>query len=236
MNTEGKAMIGILGAMNVEIDEIKSRIEDKSVRRISGCDFVSGRLCGREVVAAQCGIGKVNAAVCAQTMILTYRPELIINVGVGGSLNPALHYGDMAIADRVVQHDFDTSSIGDPIGLVATVNRIYFDCDPETVACVKAVVDEIDGVSGMVGTIASGDQFVADAAVKARIVNSFGAICCEMEGGAICHACLLGGVKCAVIRSISDNADGGATADYGQFVKLAAQRSTDVLCRVLGKL
>ncbi len=229
-------MIGILGAMSVEIDEIKSRIEGKTIETVGGFAFVSGRLSGKDVVAAECGIGKVNAAVCAQTMILTYRPELIVNVGVGGSLNPALRYGDMAIADRVVQHDFDTSPIGDPVGLVATVNRVYFECDPEVVARVKAVVDDMDGVNGMVGTIASGDQFVAEAAVKARIVERFGAICCEMEGGAISHACLLGGVKCAVIRSISDNADDGSTADYGQFVKLAAARSTEVLCRVLERL
>ena len=229
-------MIGILGAMSVEIDEIKSRIEQKKVESVGGFQFVRGLLSGKEVVAAECGIGKVNAAVCAQTMILTYHPELIINVGVGGSLNPALRYGDMAIADKVVQHDFDTSPIGDPVGLVATVNRTYFDCDPETVACVKAAADEMEGVHAMVGTIASGDQFVADAAVKERIVKNFGAISCEMEGGAISHACLLGGVKCAVIRSISDNADEGSTSDYGQFVKLAAAHSTEVLCRVMEKL
>ena len=229
-------MIGILGAMSVEIDEIKSRVEGKTIETAGGFAFVRGRLGGKDVVAAECGIGKVNAAVCAQTMILTYKPELIVNVGVGGSLNPALRYGDMAIADKVVQHDFDTSPIGDPVGLVATVNRVYFECDPEVAACVKAVVDDMDGVNGMVGTIASGDQFVAEAAVKARIVERFGAICCEMEGGAISQACLLGGVKCAVIRSISDNADGGATADYGQFVKLAAQRSTQALCGVLERL
>ena len=229
-------MIGILGAMSVEIEEIKSRIEDKTIGTAGGFTFVRGRLGGKDVVAAECGIGKVNAAVCAQTMILTYKPELIVNVGVGGSLNPALRYGDMAIADRVVQHDFDTSPIGDPVGLVATVNRVYFDCDPAVVACVKAVVDGMEGVGGMVGTIASGDQFVADAAVKARIVKNFNAICCEMEGGAISHACLLGGVKCAVIRSISDNADGGSTTDYGQFVQMAAARSTEVLCRVMERL
>jgi len=229
-------MIGILGAMSVEIDEIKSRIENQKTESVGGFEFVRGLLSGKPVVAAQCGIGKVNAAVCAQTMILTYKPALIINVGVGGSLNPALRYGDMAIADKVVQHDFDVSSLGDPVGLVATVNRMYFECDPETVAHIKSVVGGMAGVHGMTGTIASGDQFVADAAVKERIVRNFNAICCEMEGGAICHACLLGGVKCAVIRSISDNADSGSTTDYGQFVKLAAQHSTDVLCKVMEEL
>jgi len=229
-------MIGIIGAMAVEIDAIKARIEESATQTISGCAFVSGRLAGQDVVAAQCGIGKVNAAVCAQTMILTYRPRLIINVGVGGSLNGALRYGDMAIADRVVQHDFDVSSLGDPVGLVPTVNKIYFECDPETVARIKAVADDMDGITAMVGTIASGDQFVADGEVKARIVRRFNAICCEMEGGAIAQACLLGGVKCAVIRSVSDNADDDSTADYGQFVQLAAARSAEALCRLIETL
>ena len=229
-------MIGIIGAMAIEIDEIKSCIENQEIKTISGCDFVKGVLNGREVVAAQCGIGKVNAAVCAQSMILTYQPELIINVGVGGSLISALRYGDMAIADKVVQHDVDTTPLGDPIGLVSTINKVYFECDAQTVACIKGVVDEMDGINGMVGTIASGDQFVNDSALKERIVKNFDAISCEMEGGAISQACLLGGVKCAVIRSISDNADDDSNSDYGQFMRLAAAHSAEVLRRVIGRL
>ena len=229
-------MIGIIGAMAIEIDEIKAGIEGKTTQTIGGCEFVKGVLNGKEVVAAQCGIGKVNAAVCAQSMILTYHPDLIINVGVGGSLNPALRYGDMAIADKVVQHDVDTTPLGDPIGMVSTVNKVYFECDPHAVACIKAVVDGMDGVNGMVGTIASGDQFVNDGALKEKIVKNFGAISCEMEGGAISQACLLNGVKCAVIRSISDNADDDSDADYGQFMVMAAARSTEAMRRVLEKL
>ncbi len=226
-------MIGIIGAMAVEIDEIKARITDRAEKEIGGRLFVSGKLAGRDVVAAQCGIGKVNAAVCAQSMILTYRPDLIINVGVGGSLSPALRYGDVAIADRVVQHDVDTTALGDPLGLVSTVNKVYFECDAPTVALLRGIIDGMDGVRGMVGVVASGDQFISDGAVKARIVENFGAICCEMEGGAISQACWLSGVKCAVIRSISDNADDDSHADYGQFMKLAAAHSTEALMRLM---
>lgn len=226
-------MIGIIGAMDVEIDEIKSRMENKTIKTVSGRAFISGQLNGRDVVVAQCGIGKVNAALCAEAMILTYNPALVINVGVGGSLNAALKYGDIAIADKLVQHDVDTSALGDPVGLVSTVNKVYFECDAHTIECIKAVVDEMDGVRGMIGSIASGDQFISGAAVKEGIVGHFGAICCEMEGGAIAQVCCVNDVKCAVIRSISDNADDDSHSDYGQFTRLAAAHSTQALCRLM---
>ncbi len=226
-------MIGIIGAMSVEIEGIQARIENKEVRTIGGNTFVSGKLCGRDVVAAQCGIGKVNAAICTQTMILTYAPELIINSGVGGSLNRSLTFGDIAIACNLVQHDADTSPLGDPVGLVSTVNKIYFDCDERAVRLIDEIVNAMEGVSGMIGTIASGDQFIASSAQKERIVQNFNAIACEMEGGAIAHVCDVAGVKCAVIRAISDNADDESHMDYGQFVQMAAKRSIEVLLKLL---
>lgn len=226
-------MIGIIGAMDVEINEIKSRVENRAIQTISGRTFVSGQLNGQDVVVSQCGIGKVNAALCAEAMILAYKPDLVINVGVGGGLNVALKYGDIAIADKLVQHDADTSALGDPVGLVSTVNKVYFECDEHAVSCIKSVVDEMDGVRGMIGTIATGDQFISGAAIKARIVSNFGAICCEMEGGAIAHVCCVNNVRCAVIRSISDNADDDSHSDYGQFTRLATAHSTQALCRLM---
>ncbi len=226
-------MIGIIGAMSVEIEGIQARIENKEVRIIGGNTFVSGKLCGRDVVAAQCGIGKVNAAICTQTMILTYAPELIINSGVGGSLFKGLTFGDIAIAENLVQHDVDTSPLGDPIGLVSTINKIYFECDERAVRLIDEIVKEMNGVNGMIGTIASGDQFIASSERKDFIRENFSAIACEMEGGAIAQVCAVAGVKCAVIRAISDNADDDSHMDYGQFVQMAAERSIEVLLRLL---
>ena len=226
-------MIGIIGAMDVEIDQIKSAMTGARKTVISGREFVQGTLCGRDVVAAQCGIGKVNAALCAQAMIMTWRPDLIINVGVGGSLDPQLRFGDMAIADRLVQYDVDTSAIGDPVGFVSTVNKIYFECDAEAVRRINSALDAVEGLRGKAGVIASGDRFVADPALKSDIRERFGAICCEMEGGAIAQVCDVNGVGCAVIRSISDQADGDSTMDYQQFTHLAAQHSTELLMRFL---
>ena len=226
-------MIGIIGAMSVEIEGIQARIENPEKRVIGGNTFVSGKLCGQDVVAVQCGIGKVNAALCTQTMILTYQPELIVNSGVGGSLVKALTFGDIAIAKDLVQHDVDTSPLGDPVGLVSTINKIYFECDERAVRLINEIVADMDGVSGMIGTIASGDQFIASSARKDWITEHFNAISCEMEGGAIAQVCAVAGVKCAVIRAISDNADDESHMDYGQFVKMAAERSIEVLMRLL---
>jgi len=226
-------MIGIIGAMSVEIEGIQARIESPERRVIGGNVFVSGKLCGQNVVAAQCGIGKVNAALCTQTMILSYRPELIINSGVGGSLVKALTFGDIAIAKDLVQHDVDTSPLGDPVGLVSTINKIYFECDERAVRLIDDIVRSMEGVSGIIGTIASGDQFIASSERKEWITQHFNAISCEMEGGAIAQVCAVSGVKCAVIRAISDNADDESHMDYGQFVQMAAERSIEVLMRLL---
>lgn len=222
-------MIGIIGAMGVEVEGIQARIEQPVTRKIGGNEFTSGKLCGRDVVIAKCGIGKVNAAICAQTMILTYNPEIIVNSGVGGSLTKNLTFGDIAIADNLVQHDVDTSALGDPVGLVSTINKIYFECDERAVSLIQGIVSGMDGVNGVIGTIASGDQFIGSGARKDWIVSTFKAIACEMEGGAIAQTCAVADVKCAVIRAISDNADDDSHMDYGQFLKLAAERSIEVL-------
>lgn len=224
-------MIGIIGAMGVEVEGVRARIEHPEIRVVSGIQFTAGELCGRSVVVAQCGIGKVNAAVCAQTMILEYAPEIIVNSGVGGSLTHELTFGDIAIADKLVQHDVDTSALGDPVGMVSTVNKIYFECDARAVALLQNIVAGMKRIKGMVGTIASGDQFIGNNARKEWIVDTFHAIACEMEGGAIAQVCAISGVNCAVIRAISDNADDDSHMDYSQFLQIAAERSIEALVR-----
>ena len=122
-------IIGIIAAMDSEIAAIKNEMKDKTVETVSGIEFVKGTLCGKNAVVAKCGIGKVFAAICAQTMILKYSPALVINTGVGGSLSEKLGIGDIAVATDVVQHDMDTSPLGDPVGLVSGINIVHFPTD-----------------------------------------------------------------------------------------------------------
>lgn len=232
MNTQIE--VGIIGAMKIEVDALKAAMTDTEIKTVSGIEFVSGRLQGRRVVVAQCGIGKVFAAVCAQTMILVYRPRVIINTGVAGTLTDRLSIGQVALADRLVQHDMDTTALGDPAGLVSGINVVYFPTDPEVTACLSACVAR-EGVKAVTGTVASGDQFISSGAVKARITETFeNCVACEMEGAAIAHVCYVNQTSCAILRAISDGGDEEASDDYPTFCKKAADTAIRVLLRFLG--
>ncbi len=223
-------IIGIIAAMDSEIAAIKESMTDKITETVSGIEFVSGNLCGKNVVVAKCGIGKVFAAICAQTMILKYSPSLVINTGVGGTLTDKLGIGDIAIASDVVQHDMDTSPLGDPVGLVSGINVVHFPADSRAVQLIGKAADSLS-INNVKGTVASGDQFIASKAKKAYIVDNFGAIACEMEGAAIGHVCYVNDTPFAVIRAISDSADDSSHMEYGEFLKIAAERSFKVVTR-----
>lgn len=221
-------MIGIIGAMSVEMEKLISLTENKEEATVGSIRFTKGVLFGTEAVLATCGIGKVFAGICAQTMILTYHPELIINVGVGGTLTDRLSVTDIAIADSLVQHDMDTSPLGDPVGLISGINIVEIPCDDVLSALLQTAAESLN-IRTARGVIASGDQFIASAAQKERITGAFGAIACEMEGAAIGQVCYVNRVPVAVVRAISDSADGSANLSYGEFTKVAAENSARVL-------
>ena len=227
-------MIGIIGAMKPEIDGIKAIIENKEIRVISGIEFVSGTIGKTEVVAAQSGIGKVFAAICAQTMILEYKPDAIINVGVGGTLSENLSIGDIAVANAVVQHDMDTSPLGDPVGLLSGINIVEIPCSNELSDRIAKSAATV-GIKTEKGIIASGDQFIGSPEQKDKIRSNFDAVACEMEGGSIGHVCYVNGVDFCVIRAISDSAHGDASMDYPEFMKMAAENSIKVMKKFLAE-
>ena len=215
--------IGVIAAMQIEIDALKERLENSETVTYSGIDYVCGSLHGKRVIAAKCGIGKVFAAVCAQTMILKFAPDCIINTGVAGALNPKLHITDIVIGERTVQHDMDTSAIGDPVGLVSGINVVFFDSDKYVVETIENAAKELELVN-MRGTVACGDRFVSDSETKKKIVENFSADACDMESAAMSHVCYINNVPFGAIRAISDGADGDAQMDYPTFAALAAER------------
>ena len=228
-------MIGIIAAMDKELSMLKAQIEQPAVSEISGIEFITGRIAGKTVVAAVCGIGKVNAALCAQTMILTFHPDCVINTGVGGALDKNLRLLDVVAARSTVQHDADTTALGDDPGYVSTVNIIYFPTDKAlTDALLKSV--EAIGACAVSGIVATGDQFISQSADKKRIRDQFGASVCEMEGGAIAHVCYVNRVPCAVLRAISDGADEDAGLSYAEFASIAAENSAKALLHYISSL
>ena len=226
-------MIGIIGAMDVEVDGIKKNIENSKTETVSGIEFCVGTINGKDVVVAKSGEGKVNSAMTTQTMIIKYNPEFIINSGVAGGLHPEMKVTDIAIADAVCEHDFDISPLGYKPGFVPMVEAVETECDKalnETIEnCAKKVCDS----SIFKGTIASGDQFIASEDQRNRIKSLFGAIAAEMEGGSIGHVCKRNGTKFTVLRVISDNADGSADMSFDVFANKAAEISINIMLEFL---
>ncbi len=225
-------MIGIIGAMESETTAIIREMEQVEAQTISGIRFVRGRWCGKDVVVATCGVGKVFAALCTEAMILTYRPDCIINTGVAGALDPALEIMDVVIAEQVVQHDMDTSPLGDPVGMISGINQVELPADKKLIKAFAKAAEAV-GAKAVRGIVASGDQFIAEQQKKNLIRTRFNAACCEMEGAAIGHVCHVNKVPFAVLRAISDGASEEAVMDFPVFVKKAAKQSINILTETM---
>ncbi len=226
--------IGIIGAMQIEVEALCADMTDATVEELGGIRFTVGTLRGKRVVCAKCGIGKVFAAMCAQAMILHYAPRVIVNSGVAGTLSE-LSIGQVAIADEVVQHDMDTTAFGDPAGLISGLELVYIPTDP-SVSSLLADCVRAEGVTVLRGTVASGDRFVAAGAEKDRIRSLFDTpahhvLACEMEGAAVGQVCYVNGTPYSILRAISDGGDEQAFADYPTFLAAAAATAARVMMR-----
>ena len=215
-------MIGLIGAMAVEVEALEKKLEGRRETTIGMDTFVSGKLFGQDAVLA----------VCTQKMITAFSPDWVLNLGVAGAGADGVRIGDLVVATAAVQHDADTSPLGDPVGMVSKVNLVELPCDEELRARLVAAAKKAD-LTVHEGIIATGDQFIHDGATRARIHHLFNALAVEMEGGAVAHTCLLNGVKCGVLRSISDQADGHSDMDYPTFTALAAAHSQQVVENLL---
>lgn len=225
-------MTGIICALQYEAELLISKLENANKKTISNIEFNYGKFNKQDVVIAICGVGKVFAAICAQTMILEFKPNLIINTGVAGAVSPLLNCGDITVAESVVQHDMDTSPLGDPVGLISGINVINFKCQKETTESIIKISKNL-GHKTISGVIASGDQFVANSDKKDFLQNNFKAIACDMEAAAIGHTCFVNATDFCIIRAISDSADGSAHLDYPTFSKQAANNAANILIELL---
>ena len=230
-----KVDIGIIAAMEMELQGFLSRMSERKCVKVGGIDFHYGILEKKTVALVVCGVGKVFAAMCAQTMILSFSPDLVINSGVAGSLNENVVIGDMVIATDVLQHDMDTSALGDPVGLISGINVVNIHCDRNYAILIGKEAEKL-GVPFVYGRVASGDRFVCEKEQKDRIKELFSADACEMEGAAIGQVCYVNGQPFCVIRAISDGGDESASMDYPKFAKMAAERAVEVICAFISSL
>ena len=229
-------LIGIIGAMEVEVQALKDLMDNAELKEISSVVFYRGKINGIDTVVAVAGVGKVNAAVCAQTMILEYSPDYIINTGVAGGLSEKLKIGDAAVADKVAEHDMDTSPLGDELGFITGINKVYMQCDEYISGLMYDAAKSVDGINAVRGTIASGDQFIASEEQRRFIKKNFNAVAAEMEGAAIGHVCTMNNVKFGVLRAISDGANSDSTIDFPTFTKMAVKNTVEIIVKMLDKL
>ena len=227
-----KQIIGIIGAMAIETEGLIAEMTDTRVSTVSGVTFTEGRLEGRDVVVATSGVGKVFAAICAEAMILRFGVTALLNTGVAGGLSPMLEVGDVVLADEVVQHDMNTTALGDARGLLSGINIVKIPADTRLLKALCAATAALD-YNGMVGTVASGDLFVEKPSTKEKLVAEFDALACEMEGAAIGHVAYVNGVPFAVLRTISDGGDG---MEFSEFCPLAAKTAVAITKEFLKRL
>ena len=228
--------IGIIGAMDIEVAGLKADMEIKREIRKAKMNFCEGVLKGHDVVVVKSGIGKVNAAVCTQILVDEFQVDAVINTGIAGSLNAKIDIGDIVISTDLVHHDMDAVNFGYEPGQIPQMDVFSFAAD-ETLAKLaeEACLEVNPEISVFHGRIVSGDQFVADKAVKERIVNLFHGYCTEMEGASIAQAAYLNEVPFVILRAISDKADDSASEDYPTFEKKAAQHCINLVEKLLEK-
>lgn len=230
--------LGIIGAMAVEIETLKGNICDLTVTERAGMTFYEGTLELLPVVVVECGVGKVNAALCVQALCDIFAVTHVVNTGVAGSLCAELDIGDFVISDKAMYHDFDCHELNPayPVGQVPGIAVRAFPADPMLTKLAYDAAQQVHEDHARVGTVASGDQFVCGKERKQKIISNTGALCTEMEGAAIAHGAWKNGVPFVVIRAISDKADDSAQMDYPTFEAAAAKRCAAVTQLMAAKL
>jgi len=220
-----------MGAMDVEVAAIRAAITQLRPLRVLGCDIAAGTLDGHPVLLAESGIGKVNAALTTAALAQAGASSLVF-VGVAGAVAPGIKVGDAVVATSLVQHDVDITAFGHAPGVISGV--LAGGAADESLSDALATAADSLGETVHRGVIASGDQFITSPQRSAVIAEQFGAIAVEMEGAAVAQVCIRLGLPFAVLRWISDTADGQADADFDRFVHRIADLDLAVVKRFLG--
>jgi adenosylhomocysteine nucleosidase len=227
-------MTGIIGAMPEELEALLSDLAEARAERVGPFTLHRGRLEGKPVLIAECGVGKVNAAALTQLMLLRGVSRIIFT-GVAGAVDPGLEVGDIVVSSDALQHDVDVRALGYAPGEVPGETRCWqADVTLQKLA-LGAARDQTEA-HVVSGRVVSGDQFIADAAKVRWLREMFDASCAEMEGAAAAQVCAKWGVPFVIIRSISDTADHEAHTDFRAFTALAARRAKALVRGMLRRI
>lgn len=226
-------MIVILGAMDSEISEFLSVLQERQTTVWHGIEEHRGIIDGHPVLISRSGVGKVMAAMRTQHFVDTAAPRAVLFTGLAGGLQSHIAIGDTVLADDLVQHDLDTSELGFPRGHIPYTEIRYLAADPALLALAKAFQPKVGRVH--VGRICTGDQFIShrELASHAYLQEELMGAAVEMEGASVALVCTLNQVPFLVARTISDKADGGAAVNYVDFLPQASLNSLDLIQHML---
>lgn len=229
-------MVGIICAMQIEADGLIALADNTQTAEIAGMKFTQGKISDKDVVIVVCGVGKVNAAMCALALIQNYKPDVVINSGVAGAVSPIVTIGDIVIGTKAVEHDMNVTALGDKQGEVSFPEgkKMFFECDKDVSRKLAEVCRALPDTKAENGIIASGDIFVSNRKQRLRINDRFGALACEMEGAAIGHVCNRCGVPFGILRAISDDLDENKGMDFIKFTELASSKTVAAIKAYLG--
>lgn len=226
--------IGIIGAMEIEVAQLKEAMQTRRMVTKAGMVFAEGVLENREVVVVRSGVGKVNAAICTQILADEFGVDAIINTGIAGSLRAEINIGDVVISTDVLHHDMDAAGFGYAPGQIPQMDVFSFPADENLRELAKTVCKKVNPEIGVFeGRVVSGDQFISERAAKERIASMFSGFCTEMEGAAIAQTAYLNQIAFVIIRAISDKADDTARMDYEVFEKMAVDHSVHLILGLL---
>lgn len=223
-------VLGVIGAMEEEVEILKEKMEIEETVEVAGMEFYKGTLADKNIVLVRSGIGKVNVAACTQILVDRFNVSALVNSGVAGTMDKELEQGDIVISTDAVQHDFDTTVFGDPLGEISRLGVTFFEADKDMIAIAKKAAKSIDKINIKEGRIASGDQFVAGGEVADKIIENFGEVqAVEMEGASMAQVAYLNEIPYVILRAISDKADGSAELSYEEFLPIAAKNASTLL-------
>lgn len=235
----GIMIYGIIGAMPEEVEALKKVVTGLRTEKAGTVEYCAGVLGGKSVVVACSGIGKVAAATAAAVMIAKFGAGAVVNTGVAGGLGPEVKILDVVVGTGAAQHDFDLTAFGYAKGQLPGFDRII-PLDPALARAAAAAAEAVAARYGFGvhrGAILSGDQFIAGAEIHRRLAESFpGARATEMEGAAVAQAAAVLGVPCAVVRTISDNADDRSGTTFAETLPIATRNSQEITLELLKRI
>ncbi|MFE6138271.1 5'-methylthioadenosine/adenosylhomocysteine nucleosidase [Bacillus sp. NPDC057893] len=221
--------IGIIGAMQIEIDLLLEKLLIKEEHTVANMPFYKGEFMGTEIIITRCGVGKVNAAACTQILISKFDVDSIINTGVAGGLHPDVKVGDLVISTNVTHHDVNKNQMKN----LFPFQEEFHASDELRDLARKAVNSSSLNITVHEGRIISGECFVEDSKLKAQLVTEYAPHCTEMEGAAIGHVAYINDIPFLVLRCISDSADDEAQVSYDDFAKTAANYCSEIIVEML---